>query len=170
MSLTKEQLARRKESIGASDAKKRFMSCVQKCANTGCWIWVGGVGPGKYGAFQHNKKRTTAHRFSHILFKGPVTHGLVVDHLCRNTRCVNPDHLEEVTHAENVRRGNGGLHQRSKTHCPRGHEYDAENTGRQKSGRYCRKCDRAKHRRYEDQNREQINARRRAAYHQERSR
>jgi hypothetical protein len=46
-----------------------------------------------------------AHRFAYLEFVGPIPDGLVLDHLCRNKKCVNPDHLEPVTNAENLRRG-----------------------------------------------------------------
>lgn len=60
--------------------------------------------------------------------------------------CVNPAHLEAVTQQENLRRGevweNGARHHRNKTHCPHGHEYDENNTGRRKGGgRKCRACE-----------------------------
>lgn len=50
-----------------------------------------------------------AHRVSHVLYKGPIPNGLVIDHLCRNPSCVNPDHLEAVTQKENVHRGIRGV-------------------------------------------------------------
>jgi hypothetical protein len=46
-----------------------------------------------------------AHRFAYELLVGPIPEGLVIDHLCRNRRCVNPAHLEPVTAEENWRRG-----------------------------------------------------------------
>jgi hypothetical protein len=61
-----------------------------------------------------------------------------LDHLCRNRACVRFDHLEPVTHVENVRRspiGNG-----AKTHCPQGHAYSPENTYQYSYGRICRPC------------------------------
>ena len=65
-----------------------------------------------------------------------------LDHLCRVIACWNPWHLEEVTHAENVRRGRGNGY-REKTHCPKGHEYTPENTYRPPSrptNRQCQTC------------------------------
>ena len=73
--------------------------------------------------------------------KGSVSKGLELDHLCKNPRCVNPAHLEPVSHKENVRRGRAGKYCKDKTHCPKGHEYNFENTwiGVSKRGNY-RRC------------------------------
>lgn len=74
----------------------------------GCWIWHGGTTRREngYGRFKLNGKKYTAHRFLYELLVGPIPPGHELDHLCRVTRCVRPSHLEPVTHAENVRRGN----------------------------------------------------------------
>lgn len=73
-----------------------------------------------------------------------IPNGLELDHLCRNRACVNPYHLDPVSHAENMRRGVAGLKQREKTHCPVGHEYTAENTyiHPQNGSRNCKACQR----------------------------
>jgi len=76
-----------------------------------------------------------------------VPQGLELDHLCRVSHCVRPEHLEAVTHAENVRRGNGGS--RPRVACPKGHRYEGDNVyvrpdGR---GRDCRTCMKARIRR-----------------------
>ena len=81
-------------------------------------------------------------RFLHAvvweLFNGPVPAGLVLDHLCRNTRCVRPDHLEPVTQGENVARGD--RHKIPRTHCAEGHLLDEANTVRRSGARVCRIC------------------------------
>ncbi|MGZ6854085.1 MAG: HNH endonuclease [Mycobacteriaceae bacterium] len=82
---------------------------------------------------------------------GPIPRGLELDHLCRNRRCVNPDHLEPVSHRENCHRAELGVAaadiMRSRTHCPRGHKYDQSNTYRTPKGyRVCRTCHRDRER------------------------
>ena len=85
-----------------------------------------------------------AHRVSWELLVGPIPEGLELDHLCRNHGCVNPDHLEPVTHAVNVRRGRGGTSWAQKKHCPQGHPYDDANTYLYRGRRSCRECSRQK--------------------------
>lgn len=105
---------------------------------TGCWVWQGGTGSKGYGRFRWwPGKRTSAHQAVYEVWIGPIPDGLILDHLCRNPSCVNPAHLEPVTFAENVLRGNGACARNArKTHCPRGHEYDAHDGER----RYCSTC------------------------------
>jgi hypothetical protein len=78
------------------------------------------------------------------------TEGLVIDHLCRVPLCVNPEHLEPVTLRENILRGESLSARRARqTHCKHGHEFTAANTYVTVKGqRYCRACDRIRHRRY----------------------
>ena len=91
----------------------------------GCWVWKGTVVDRGYGHFYADSKAVRAHRWSYQHFVGPIPEGLVLDHLCRNTLCVNPSHLEPVTSAENARRGKCGV---LRTHCAQGHEMTEENT------------------------------------------
>lgn len=114
-------------------------------AENGCWNWLGYItkkGWRGYGRFQYNNIHIMAHRVIWELLVGEFPDGLYPDHLCRNRRCVNPAHIEPVTARENVIRGNTIIARNiSRTHCPRGHEYDEANTYRdKKGGRYCRKC------------------------------
>jgi hypothetical protein len=111
-----------------------------------CWLWTGyATGPygGRYGRITVGKQqRQATHRFSWELVNGPIPDGLTLDHLCRVTRCVRPDHLEVVTLAENSRRN------RRDGFCRRGHAYTLENTIIGKLGRQCRTCTNDSHRRW----------------------
>jgi hypothetical protein len=85
------------------------------------------------------------HRVAYELLVGPIPEGLELDHLCRNTRCVNPEHLEPVTGRENLMRAvsSWAAKNAAKTHCPQGHPYDEENTKvKRDGGRACRACGR----------------------------
>lgn len=74
--------------------------------DTGCWLWQHATVPKGYGHAVRDGKVTVAHRWYYEQAKGPIPEGKYLDHLCRTPACVNPDHLEIVTNAENVRRGN----------------------------------------------------------------
>lgn len=121
---------------------RRLMAKVEKRPD-GCWIWTGSTGgDGRYGRIHFEGRNRPAHRVAYILLVGPVSEDDVLDHLCRVTLCVNPTHLEPVTQAENIRRGDAppALNAR-KTHCKRGHEFTPENTYAARSGgRGCRAC------------------------------
>ena len=98
---------------------------------TGCWRWTGRIDDRGYGRYG---RRSVAYRLAYELHVGAIPAGLEIDHLCRNRACVNPAHLEAVTHAENMRRGAWGR----RTACANGHPFDGPNTtgGR----RVCRTC------------------------------
>lgn len=107
-----------------------------------CWLWTAGVtGRGGYGAFCVNYKMIPAHRYSYTILKGEIPERMELDHLCRNRRCVNPDHLEPVTREENWRRGQtpSSLNAK-KTHCLRGHPFEGDNLIVRTGGRGCREC------------------------------
>lgn len=132
--------------------EKRFWSKVRKTTSTGCWEWICALRHG-YGAFFYGRDESgkkivrPAHRVSYELLVGPIPEGLEIDHLCRNTKCVNPAHLEPVTPKVNTLRGESppAKHAR-KTHCKRGHAFTPENTRYQDKesewGRICRACNR----------------------------
>lgn len=105
----------------------------------GCWLWIGSTAGHGYGEFYDGQRKVPAHRWAYEHFIGPIPDGLQLDHLCRVRPCVNPEHLEPVTQAENIRRGAAVI-----THCPQGHPYDEANTCRPTRGngneRQCRTC------------------------------
>lgn len=134
----------------------RFWAKVQKGPRH--WLWTGGKTSLGYGMIWDLERSGSvmAHRLSWEIANGQkIPDGLVVDHLCRVPSCVNPEHLEVVTVAMNTERGLagevGGMRNRTKTHCPRGHPYSPENTYIYRDGkqRICKTCtsDRAKERR-----------------------
>ena len=125
---------------------ERFWEKVDKTET--CWLWTGATGGGSgYGQIWTYAGLGPAHRVAYLLLKGPIPHGLVLDHLCRTPACVNPDHLEPVTMRENILRGVGpSAHWSKRTHCEHGHEYTPQNTYITPHGaRNCRTC----HREYE---------------------
>lgn len=82
-----------------------------------CWEWRGGVTDGGYGRFSWAARPRLAHRIAWTLLVGQIVQGFELDHLCRNRRCVNPDHLEELSSSDHAHRSIKGLSPR----CPRGH-------------------------------------------------
>lgn len=91
----------------------------------GCTIWLGHIDREGYGIvsvrFGGVRRATGAHRIAYILAKGRIPDEYVIDHLCRTRNCVNADHLEAVTNAENVRRGFPGRPPVFVDACPAGH-------------------------------------------------
>ena len=126
----------------------RFWSKVHKEPMTGCWLWTGSSGQG-YGNYWHNGSSRRAHRVLYEDINGPLQAGLELDHLCRVRGCVNPEHLEPVTHRENIIRGEASSYWTSRTRCPQGHEYSKDNTYIGNKGeRQCRQCRKAASLRY----------------------
>jgi hypothetical protein len=117
-----------------------------------CWLWQAYASKDGYGQFKTGGTTIAAHRFAITLLVGPIPKGLECDHLCRRTRCVNPDHIELLTKAEHSARtplGGITLIQRQKTHCLNGHLFAGANLYlRPEGGRRCRTCDRDRMRRY----------------------
>lgn len=135
--------AYRRGEIGLQTPEERFWSKVDRRGDDECWEWTASRNHFGYGKFSKGNSWVRAHRFSWELANGPIPDGLVIDHLCRNTACVNPAHLEPVTHRENVLRGCGPVARAARaTHCPQGHPYDEENTYRRPvtGHRSCRAC------------------------------
>lgn len=118
----------------------RFQAHIVPDPISGCWQWTGAVSRAGYGRFWLTGA-TDAYRAAWQIFRGEIPAGLTLDHLCRNRRCVNPEHLEPVPGPVNILRGNGPTAVNArKTHCKRGHPFDAENTGITSNGRRCRRC------------------------------
>lgn len=109
-----------------------------------CWEWKLSTDKDGYGQFSVGSsvdgtaKRYKPHRFSYEAFVGAIPDGYVIDHLCKNRRCVNPAHLEAVTVRVNVQRSSNS----TKTHCKNGHPLSGDNLYiRPDDGsRCCRKC------------------------------
>lgn len=133
--------------------RERFWARVQK--EDGCWIWTAGTCAG-YGQFWMNGQNYRAHRLSYALRFGESPSHLVLDHICRNRGCVNPDHLRPVLLIDNVLLAHPYCTQRGEqfviTHCRNGHQFTPENTGqammRGKRYRICRQCNRDKSKRH----------------------
>src|SRR5688500_4996363 len=91
------------EARGHLDPAVLFWAKVDKTST--CWLWTGARHPLGYGHVRYGNRTSAAHRVAWELINGPIPEGLTLDHLCRVPACVRPDHLEPVTHRENVRRG-----------------------------------------------------------------
>lgn len=81
----------------------------------GCWNWTGAVFKKEYGDYpqmrvsnEEGKRTVRVHRVIYQRYKGEIADGLEIDHICGNTLCINPEHLEAVSHRENMRRGKLG--------------------------------------------------------------
>ena len=135
-----------------------------------CWLWTGYKNSLDYGQLYLDGRSVLAHRAVWQVLVGPIAPKLELDHLCRVPACVNPDHLEPVTHRENVRRGIAGVVSGARklaiTQCPQGHAYDDVNTSRASRTGYrtCRTCARTREAARRVADPERIRARDRARY------
>lgn len=113
-----------------------------------CCIWAGNTITTHsltYGVINHRTKNGKTHFIHRVVYEdivGTIEDNLVIDHLCRNTLCINTDHLEAVTNKENILRGNGAPAVNArKTLCVRGHRLYGENLRIRKDGRrVCISC------------------------------
>lgn len=115
----------------------------------GCIEFTGARSKSGYGFVRHKGKNLYVHRVAYEQLRGAIPDGLVIDHLCRNTSCMNVEHLEAVTPRENTLRGMSvqALNHR-KTHCINGHEFAGDNLRVDRTGRrICRTCKRETQRR-----------------------
>jgi len=109
---------------------------------TDCWEWQASLDKDGYGYYS-TKIGKRAHRFSYLIHKGKLDPNLQIDHLCKNKSCVNPDHLEQVTCRENLKRAETQIStiNSKKTNCKRGHLFSGYNLIVKKTGkRTCRTC------------------------------
>lgn len=133
----------------------RLDSVLARCEDIdGCWVWAGGKDRQGYAVVHVGGTTKRGHRWVWEQFVGEIPNGLVLDHLCRNTSCVNPEHLDPVTVRVNTIRGrvplvageNGRRANLAKTHCPAGHPYAGNNIIRNGVRRNCRECGRSRSR------------------------
>lgn len=128
----------------------RFWRHVEKGAD--CWFWKGNTVKGGYGQFGIDADtKVMAHRFAWELCNGPIPEGLTLDHLCLNTPCVRPDHMEPVSLRVNILRGNGWAARNARrSSCIHGHPLSHANIyvdhAADGTHRRCRECQRRKDR------------------------
>ena len=112
-----------------------------------CWEWRGTVDTQGYGRFTIRSDQYRAHRVVYSHLNGDIPQGTVTDHLCRNRRCVNPEHVEHTSVAVNTMRGESPQARNArKSCCPQGHEYARRSflyKGERVKYRYCPTCQRS---------------------------
>lgn len=127
-----------------TDPERRFGEQCWYDETTGCVEWMGRLNLCGYGEFSVGGTGIRAHRWAYG--ENNIPAGFTIDHLCRNRSCQNPEHMEPVTNADNVLRGNGHTAKNArKTVCVRGHALCGDNVNtRHRPGRKpfreCRKC------------------------------
>lgn len=142
-----QRLDKRGSTHDPHDIESRFWDKCTIAAN-GCWEWSGYLNPQGYGHFaSETKKVMLVHRWTYQRFVGELIDGLQIDHLCRNTKCCNPDHLEQVSQEENSQRTVGlkfsHYARGDREYCKWGHEMTPDNSYKRPdrvNSYACRKC------------------------------
>lgn len=157
MSPRKANIAVPTSERAANYRSKNFLWALDQLPTENCVVWPGELSEDGYPTTRYNGHKTVAHRAIWTEILGPIPEGLVLERTCRNTACVNPRHCEPVTAQEAIERS--PLHNKNKTHCPKGHAYSPENTITSKDkktgkvvSRVCKKC-RAERNRITDERR-----------------
>ena len=120
---------------------ERLLSKIDILPN-GCWQWMGSKDTRGYGRIRDfNSKIVKAHRISYEYYCGDIPIGREIDHLCSNHSCINPEHLEAVSHRVNVLRGVGiAANYAKRQTCSNGHLFSSNNTLIENGARRCKIC------------------------------
>lgn len=118
---------------------EKFFKRIRK--DESCWTWIGSLTKNGYGTICINGSNFLAHRVSYTIHKGKAENFKVIDHICRNRLCVNPEHLRMVDHRTNAIENSEKEDLRKRVLCKAGHEFNEKNTYINKyGGRQCRIC------------------------------
>jgi hypothetical protein len=129
----------------------RILTKIKVNVDTDCWEWIASLNWDGYAKtsmgyrFDNSRHNVILSRYFYEEYVAKIPKNFEIDHLCKNRKCVNPQHLEAVTHYENIQRADYKIYHtlNKKTHCKRGHEFDKINTRINKKGtRDCRACHR----------------------------
>ena len=122
---------------------ERFTSKYKKVGE--CWLWQAPLDKDGYGSFFFRGAIRRAHRVAYFGTNGEIPEGNVVNHVCRVRNCVNPQHLQCITHEENSMKDSTskGYINSQKTACPQGHPYDKVVVYGGRTQRICSICDKA---------------------------